>query len=616
MKRLLTFGAALALVIGTMSCVDLTEKLVSGISSQYYATPDGLTAAANSMYSQLRGHWGREESAAITQLGVDTWANGDQVAAGAQAWFYFNDYSVGLNSADSRLSATWNSMYQLINTANSVLDRGPSTQGVDPAIKASRLGEAHFIRALAYFQLVRTWGGVTLNLHEAQGVVDTASRAAPADVYTAIINDLDTAITQLPVKQSDYGRATLGAAQDLLAKVYLTRAYQSYGKGQADFQQALTLAKTVINSGTYTLVPAYADLWCVNRASDPNRQGWCEVNGLNEGNSEVIFPVQYSTDPTQFTVNFGNYLHLEFLSNYDGGTAVEHGMTRDIPNGRPFRRMRPTAYEEGLWSDRWLTPSAPTDTFNGTQIPANVLDTRYDGSFQTLWIVNTAAAGNPSGAANCPKCTSGAALAIGDTALFMPGYQVTDAQRLASKYVILTPCRHPVTANCGRQNSATVNPDAYAYDWQYYPSLKKFQDDTRPSVAGQDGSKDIYLLRLGETYLIAAEADVELGNTAEAASFVNVIRERAGSTGHKALMDVTSAQMTLDFIMDERERELGGEINRWYDITRPGAAFFVNRVKLYNPDGAPNVQAFQILRPIPQSQIDLTKGGYPQNPGY
>src|SRR5471032_650207 len=143
---------ALSLLAWAGGCISLDEPLVSKVTSQYYATAQGLTAASNALYSGLRGHWGREESMAISQLGTDTWFNGDQVAAGgAQAWSYLNDYSVQLNSADARLQATWNNFYQQINIANAVLDRGPNTTNVTTAIKNSRLVEALFFRALYYF---------------------------------------------------------------------------------------------------------------------------------------------------------------------------------------------------------------------------------------------------------------------------------------------------------------------------------------------------------------------------------------------------------------------------------------------------------------------------------
>jgi hypothetical protein len=97
-----------------------------------------------------------------------------------------------------------------------------------------------------------------------------------------------------------------------------------------------------------------------------------------------------------------------------------------------------------------------------------------------------------------------------------------------------------------------------------------------------------------------------------------VLHTRAASAAHKNDYGVTAGQMTLDYIMEERERELAGEFTRWYDVTRPGAQYFVDRVKKFNPHAAPNIVTKFALRPIPQSQIDGVIVGpkYPQNPGY
>ena len=115
------------------------------------------------------------------------------------------------------------------------------------------------------------------------------------------------------------------------------------------------------------------------------------------------------------------------------------------------------------------------------------------------------------------------------------------------------------------------------------------------------------------------------GKPAEALPFINTLRRRAAKTGatatetaaNKTAMEVTAAQLNIDFILDERMRELNGEHQRWYDLVRTKQ--LVNRVKLYNVFGAPNVKDFHMLRPIPQTQIDATDGGnssFPQNPGY
>jgi len=81
---------------------------------------------------------------------------------------------------------------------------------------------------------------------------------------------------------------------------------------------------------------------------------------------------------------------------------------------------------------------------------------------------------------------------------------------------------------------------------------------------------------------------------------------------------VTAGQMTLDFVMDEREREMSGEMTRWDDLHRPGKAFFLARIRAWNPYAAPNITDKHYLRPIPQQQIQGVTGPapYPQNPGW
>jgi hypothetical protein len=82
-------------------------------------------------------------------------------------------------------------------------------------------------------------------------------------------------------------------------------------------------------------------------------------------------------------------------------------------------------------------------------------------------------------------------------------------------------------------------------------------------------------------------------------------------------MEITPAQMTFEFLTEERERELIGEQHRWLDLKRWG--ILIERVKQHNPQAAPNIQDFHVLRPIPQNQIDRAEGGaasFPQNAGY
>jgi hypothetical protein len=622
MKRILTATVTLGLLAGFAGCISLDEKLITGVSSQYYATPEGLNSALISAYGQLRNYYGREQLLSLAQVGTDTWLDADQAGSNNKE---FGAYNGGFNSQVAPLQNTWNPAYQMIATLNTALDRGPGTVGIPSVTKNALLGEAHFLRGMEYFLLVQTFGDVTLVMHETQGVVVEASRQPEAEVYKAIIADLDSAITLLPVTQTDFGRATKGAAQALLSKVYLTRAYKSY-KEAGDFQKSSDLAKTVIGSGTYSLEPVYADLWCVARAADPGRANYCENTGYAPNKREFIFTVQFNLSQTTDVASQGdqyNYLHLVFLSQYDNaGFGV--GVARDLNNGRPFRRLAPTQYGLSVFKNRWA----------GTPGASDIIDTRFDASYQTVWTATAGGQRNPGpqttpAPAVCPACTSGAVVNVGDTTGVFLTHQVTNAFRQSKAYTIRTVCPAgdaDPSVYCGDNNQSF---NGYI-GWDRYPALKKFQDNQRTVLSAQEGAKVQAILRLGEVYLIAAEAAVNLGNYAEAAQMINVLRVRAATPAHKADNNVTAAQIQsfpnltagfasgLDFIMEERERELAGEFTRWYDLVRPGPQYFVDRVKKYNPRAAPNVQVKHALRPIPQSQIDgvVTGPKYPQNPGY
>jgi hypothetical protein len=155
-----------------------------------------------------------------------------------------------------------------------------------------------------------------------------------------------------------------------------------------------------------------------------------------------------------------------------------------------------------------------------------------------------------------------------------------------------------------------------------YPSLKKFDRVQLPDVRY---THDLFLARLGETYLIAAEAYFQMNQPATAADRINEVRRRAAMPGHEADMQISSSDITLDFILDERARELAGEGHRWTDLKRTHT--LMERTHLYNPEikaiydsgqdpflGSNG--AYKILRPIPLSAISLDAGDYPQNPAY
>ena len=150
----------------------------------------------------------------------------------------------------------WTQWYKTIGRATLAIEYTEDYEPINESLRQRLIGEAKFLRALNYFWLVRGFGDVPIQ------EVNLVDRAPVSEVYAYIEQDLIDAAASLPAKGdyavADIGRATRGAAQGLLAKVYL------YEK---KWQQAADMANTVINSGDYALEPDYATVW---RASTEN----------------------------------------------------------------------------------------------------------------------------------------------------------------------------------------------------------------------------------------------------------------------------------------------------------------------------------------------------------
>ena len=133
---------------------------------------------------------------------------------------------------------------------------------------------------------------------------------------------------------------------------------------------------------------------------------------------------------------------------------------------------------------------------------------------------------------------------------------------------------------------------------------------------------DVSCARLGEAYLIAAEAYLMQGDKAKAAEMINILRQRPGTVkkGYEQQMTVTATDMSIGFILDERARELAGEYVRWTDLKRTHKLVEYVLAHQEDPVLPSNLQGpdgkYKILRPIPQEVIDRNKADIQQNPGY
>ena len=592
-KSILLIIALIA--FSTQSCQDfLDEKLISGVSaSSYYSTPAGLEDAVDATYSYLREIHSNERAYMLTIFGTDTHTNG---ADGS--WKSFNFYDNGLNSATAILLEQWSFLYQGINQANAVLSRSDAIVGADPATVKIRQAEARFLRAYYYFYLVQTWGDVHLTLEETIGAQVTANKTAQATIYAdAIIPDLEFAIANLPNTQSQYGRATKAAAQFLLGKVYLTRGYQN---SPADFAKAEQYLTNVIADYNFNLVPTHKDLW------DQDKQI----------NSEVIWAVQYSTDLilNGGDTGVGNRAHLYFGMEYD----IQPGMIRDIANGRPFKRFRPTEYMIDVWANARTNDRRYDDTYKSV-FYSN--DNRTSGNGIPLWkqVHVDKGAKKKDGSLVTAADIGKKRFEVGDTALFIPGpgqdaKWLTD-EKLKVRYTVITRTKASYPASTLPTTDKNYYPtDPFVYNERLFPTVGKFFDPRRPTIQWERGSRDWFIMRLADARLLRAEARFKNNNNAGAADDINVVRTRAAKPGKIAAMQITPGDVNIDFILKERALEMDVEQARWFDLVRTGK--LVEYVKAYNSFGAGNIQSFHVRRPIPQAQIDRTVGGYPQNCGY
>ena len=546
MKKINSFLLIFGLLFGATACTNwLSEDGAPKMTYDYYGTEQGVDAAVAAAYSFLRWGCGNERYDVLTELGTDLFTAGSD----GKNKTSFNAYGTQLNPEDNILSGLWENHYKGISDANIAMDQILQSD-MSESKKLTSLGEMLFIRSFLYFELVQQFGKVPLVTEGSFEIRTDFKRAAIADIYKQIITDLRTAVEYLPEKVDDSqkGKATSYAASHLLAKVYLTRGSavtDVRGQKATDMDSVLYFAENVIKNSPYRLQKNFADLWNID----------------NMGNSEVIFAVQFTSNP--IFNDDGNTFHLYWLPVYDD----EDGMERDIFYGRPYKRYRPT--------DKVLF-----------KLYDRKNDSRFYKSFRWAYMSNYAK--------TIPVWKE---LEDKGEIYFTPDPQKGQIAGKKKFEVGDTAIYYTIEKTGFKKNSIEMKKlradKSYTYypyevhDSKHYPTLIKHLAPNRPSVAEKASSREWVRMRLGETYLIAAEAAGRKGDFDLAAKYINVIRERAawadGETKTAQYWEieggapdninstydnikVTATELStgdfVSFILDERGRELLGEICR------------------------------------------------------
>jgi len=556
MKKSIFILGVVAALFG--SCNDFIEEdsLSFVTAEETYTTASGFQLLLNSNYAWLKGIYGGDPWLFVS--GTDMYAEGRTPEPAG-----LSQYKQLIPSAEG-VDQLYMSCYQLIQSVNKTVYYSTITEQ-NPNVPVM-VGEAKYLRANAYFLLVQTYGGVPIVTENFTTPVPLQfDRNTAEQVYDFIIEDLTTSLASVgTASYSTAGKVNKRAVNDLLAKVYLTRGYETFGK-PTDFETAATYADAAI-AGQGLTIP-YEQLF--TPATDQN--------------AEVIFSVQYDFNSTSSSPTTLGNKQFYFFSSYLGGSET----------GAPLRsyNLCPTDYALGLFEkgdSRW----------NATFM-TEILELKESPTKTVLYYPFYRNAGDPNVKVRhfyAPKWFTPA-----DKTAWM----TTNAGRLSTTFVY---------HDWGTYSAAytlTKNIDA-----QTIP-VRKFDDPalTTPSSTGPVSTRDIITARLAETYLVAAEAYLKAGNPATGLQRLNAVRTRAGVT------PATAGEFNIDYILDERGREMLGEYTRWFDLKRTGK--LVERTVKYNykitsaAQFAGNNGQLKILRPIPQTVIDLNQNkNFPQNPAY
>ena len=565
--RQLFIGLVLA---GSMtSCYDLLTEVPKDFLTpeNSYTDRKGFEAALANIYLSIRNDFyaNSDQWQNFDLMGVDVDLNNPRTSNDVYTeYFYWNT----LNADNGIAKKWWQRLYGYIYSCNVIIDRAESSlvKWNTEEEKNAIVGEAKFLRAFAYRFLGNMWGKAPIVLEETTSPQFNYQSATQEEIYKQCKEDLLFAVQWMPeIDNQKGGRASNVAARHLLSEILICLK---------DYNGAVEQATAVINNPSMSLMTErfgkLKDFTFEGYDYQGEKEPWGDVywdlfreNNFNRinGNKECIWNVQFDVELQgggNTGVSGGNFglerwFGAAWWSQKDlDGTP---NWLKDILGGRPVGAVSPTKYAaEQIWQYK--------DSWN-----KDIRNSKYNMKREYYWT-------NPNGRFYGQLMTEET---LGDKAT---SFQVTDPT-----YMKIIAAQHH-----GQFKDATSG---------------ETHDNGRIY-------KDWYIMRLAETYLLRAEANLLAGKADAAAADINAVRNRANAT------PVTASDVNIDLILDERARELYLEDFRLNTLMRMNK--LVEYLMKYNPKV---IQAGYKLDdhlnklPVPNSEIEANKeGGLVQNDGY
>lgn len=568
-----------------------------------YQTHTGFKSSLYSVYSFMRQLYVRGDTRTRDQLWVQ---NTDNVMTRDHAVNWFTSISPGW----SEVSEVYDWLYKIINTTNMIINRAEGDVDWEGANeeenlknKRSVIGQARVARAWAYRLLIYAFGPVPLSTEEITGQTysNAWDRSSIEEVKAQMEEDLSIGVEYLEL---------VGESQILLngatARHYLGELYLSLG----EFQNAIDVLAPLCNSNEYRLV--ISRFGRTANQSDGNLLiDMFRTPYRKDGNTESIFifangvALPGSKAFALMNSYIGEYRSYSRIAANEEWWARYGGNARCRYHFTPYSMSNKADYElyfkyKNTWSnpnnrhyiERWLWDN--TDGRDNFLYEDN--DIRgYHTSIRRFFVYDW----NENGVTTDPP-----AFPV-DSAITQHSDNIYAMRGSDGKYIGDTIYTYFAFNPSDIGSVQWYNKHTYLYSRKWEAEI----DHTTNDWNSQDDWHTVVHLRLADSYLLYAEALFMNGNSTDAATWINRIRERAGAS------PINASQLSLDFILDERSRELVSEELRKITLLRTGK--YLERTRKYNPLSMHYVQDHHKLYPFPSVAIDANKDKVmDQNLGY